>query len=56
VTVNASPMTLLTVYRRDERPLKDDKVEEVHEVKQDKKKVASARPWFAFDGMAEMWM
>jgi hypothetical protein len=34
----------------------DDKVEENHEVKQDKKTVASARPWFAFDGMAEMWM
>jgi hypothetical protein len=56
VTVNASPMTLLTVYRRDEKPLMDDKIEEVHEVKQDKKTVASARPWFAFDGMAEMWM
>lgn len=56
VTEQAGPVSFKTVYRRDEKLLVDDKAEENHEVKQDKKD-ASARPWFAFDGlMTEIWM
>ena len=58
VTELAGPVTFRTVFRRDERSLKDDKTEEAQGVMQDKKKdaAASARPWVAFDGLTEMWM
>jgi hypothetical protein len=47
----------MTVYRRDEKPMRADKTEEKHEVSQEEKKeIANARPWIAFDGLTEMWM
>jgi hypothetical protein len=57
VTMNAGPVSFMTVYRRDEKPMRADKTEEKHEVSQEEKKeIANARPWIAFDGLTEMWM
>jgi hypothetical protein len=57
VTMKAGPVSFMTVYRRDEKSMKDDKTEEELEINQDKKKeIASVRFWIAFDGLTEMWM
>ncbi|KAG9953651.1 hypothetical protein KCU85_g1137, partial [Aureobasidium melanogenum] len=54
VTMNAAPMSFLTVVRREEMPLQEDKTESKEDEKKGEEK--KDRPWFAFDGMTEMWM
>ncbi|KAH0170364.1 hypothetical protein KCU67_g2669, partial [Aureobasidium melanogenum] len=53
VTMNAAAMSFSTVWRREEKTVQNDKIEEKKGAKDEEKR---DRPWFAFDGTTEFWM